>query len=120
MSELENRVPFQPDTTAESAEVNQNFETIFEGTYHQKFAIWDNAGRPNPPVAMASYGFNTDLNGVELFMGVTVGWLLILAIWDTASRPDPSLYDLAEGSQGYNTDLKGWEGWNGTEWVLKG
>ena len=120
---FDDQIFFDPGTLAKSDEVNDNFSAVWGGDYHQQVAIWTTATRPGEtgqptPVAFRSWGFNTDFPGLEVYLGASLGWLIITGQW--ANDPNPVANSIANGSKGFNTTSQQFVGYDGTDWVILG
>lgn len=109
---------FEPHTKAKAEEVNENFNILLNGDYNQKLKTWSTDTRPDIPISNRTWGFNTDISGIEVFLGSSIGWFVINGIW--SETPDADNLNLAPGSKGFNTNSYQWEGYDGEDWKLIG
>ncbi len=76
---------------------------------------WSEANRPTSDLDDGLTGFNTDVNGLEVYLEASEKWLIMSGSWTVATRPTTTA--LATGSQGFNSDTGfGTEFWDGTNW----
>lgn len=109
-------VPVENATTLDANRVMYIVDKILSGQYRSKPASWTTATRPSPvstpAVQVGEIGYNSDINGMEIYTGPTYKWSIILGIWTLDTVP---LIDIAPGSRGWCVGV-GNVVFDGTDW----
>lgn len=78
---------------------------------------WTSSTRPTADLFNGKTGFNSTIQGLEVYLSDSAKWLILSGTWTTATRPATT--NLATGSRGINTDSGfGLEMWDGEQWAL--
>lgn len=109
-------VPIENQFTLDANRVMFLLNRILSGEYRAKPISWTTATRPTPvstpAVQIGEIGYNTDINGMEIYTGPTYNWSILFGIWTIDNIPTT---DIAPGSRGFCVGI-GPVVYDGTNW----
>jgi len=101
---IKNKLPVSVENanTLDANRVMFLLDCILSGEYRSRPAQWTMATRPTPAgtpaVQNGEIGFNTDINGLEMYTGAVYKWSILFGIWTIDTQP---MTDIAPGSRGF-------------------